>query len=66
MAASCCKAMVPFLLIHCLLLLSMSVGALCLVFVLLFSTLFPSSFATILMGKRERELVYFNCLPDVL
>ena len=31
----------------------MFVGALCLVLVLLFSTLCPSSFAIILMGKRE-------------
>ena len=41
------------LLIHCLLLLPLFVGELCLVLVLLFSTLCPSSFVIILMGKRE-------------
>ena len=41
------------LLIHCLLLLPLFVGVLCLVLVLLSSTLCPSSFAIILMGKRE-------------
>ena len=41
-------------------------GVLCLVLVLLFSTLDPSSFATILIGKREDWLLYLNCLPDVL
>ena len=30
-------------------------GVLCLALVLLFSTLYPSSFAIILMGKRERD-----------
>ena len=34
--------------------------------VLLFSTLCPSSFAIILMEKRDSWLLYFNCLPDVL
>ena len=41
------------LLIHCLLLLPMYVGVLCLVLVLLFSTLYQSSYEIILMGKRE-------------
>ena len=41
------------LLIHCLLLLPLFVGVLCLVVVLLFITLCPSSFAIIFMGKRE-------------
>ena len=41
------------LLIHCLLLLPLFVGDLCLVLVLLFSTLCPSSFVIILMGKRD-------------
>ena len=39
------KAEVLLLLIHCLLLLSLLVGALCLVFVLLNITLCPSGFA---------------------
>ena len=38
-------------------------GVLCLVLVLLFSTLCPSTFAFILTGKRE---LHFRCLPDVL
>ena len=46
-------AVVLLLLIYCLLLLPLFVGALCLVRVLLFNTLCHSSFATILMGKRE-------------
>ena len=37
----------------CLLLLPLFVGVLCLILVLLFSTLCPYSFAIILMGKRE-------------
>ena len=41
------------LLICGLLLLPLFVGVLCLVFYVLFSTLCPSSFAIILMGKRE-------------
>ena len=41
------------------------VAGLCLDLVLLFSTLCPSSFAIILMGKREL-VAYFNCLPGVL
>ena len=42
-------------------------GVLCLVIVLFFSTLCPSSFTFILMGKRELpRLLYCNCLPDVL
>ena len=49
----CTKAVVLLLLIHCLLLLPLFVVVLCLVLVLLFSTLSPSSFAIILMGKRE-------------
>ena len=47
------KAVVLLLLIYCLLLLPLFVGVLCLVFVLLYSTLCPSSFAIILMRKRE-------------
>ena len=40
---------------------------LCLVIVLFFSTLCPSSFTFILMGKIELpRLLYCNCLPDVL
>ena len=38
---------------HCLLLLPLFVGVLCLVIVLIFGTLCPSSFAITLMGKRE-------------
>ena len=45
-------------LIHCLLLLPLFVGGLCLVLVLLSSTLCPSSCAIILM--RKRELVVFT------
>ena len=48
------KAMVLLLLIHYLLLLPLFVGVLCLVHVLLYSTLCPSSVAIILMGKRKR------------
>ena len=52
--------------LNCLLLLQLSlfVEALYLVLALLFRTLCPSSYASILMGKRE--LVAFLCLPDVL
>ena len=41
------------MLIHCLLVLSLLVGVLCLVLVLIFSTLCLSSFAIILIRKRE-------------
>ena len=41
------------LLIYCLLLLTLFMGVLCLTIVLLFRTLCPSSFAIILMGKRD-------------
>ena len=44
---------VLLLLIYCILLPPLFVGVLCLVLVMLFSTLCPSSFAIILMGKRE-------------
>ena len=47
------KVVVLLLLIHCLLLLLMFVKALCLILVLLFSSLCPSSFAIILSRKRE-------------
>ena len=40
-------------LLYCLLLLLLCTGILCLVVVLLFSTWRPSSFAMILIGKRE-------------
>ena len=40
-------------------------GGLCLVLVLLCSTLCPSSVAITFMGK-ESWLLYFNCVPDVL
>ena len=39
--------------VHCLWLLPLFVGVLCLVIVMVFSTLSPSSFAITLMGKRE-------------
>ena len=45
-------ALLLLLLIHCLLLLPLFVGVLCFVLVLLFSTLCPSNFEIILMGKR--------------
>ena len=48
----------------CLLLLQLSVGVLCLVLVLLFCTLCPSSFAIILLGKREL-VALLNCLVTV-
>ena len=54
-----------FLLSYCLLLLPLFVGVLCLILVLLFSTLYPSSSAIILM-ERETRLLCFNCPPDVL
>ena len=47
------KAVVLLLLMYCLLLLPLFVWAMRLVLVLLFSTLCSSSFAIILMGKRE-------------
>ena len=47
------KAVVLLLMIHCLLLLPLFLGFLCLVLVLLPSTLCPSSVAITLMGKRE-------------
>ena len=40
-------------LIHCLLLLPLFVGVLCLVIVMVFGSLSPSSFAITLMGKGE-------------
>ena len=46
-------ALILLLLIRCLLLLPLFVEVVCLVVVLLFSTLCPSSFAIILIGKRE-------------
>ena len=49
----CYRAAVLLLFISCLLLLLLFVEVLCLVLVLLFSTLCTSSFANILMGKRE-------------
>ena len=53
LAAARSKAVVLLLSIHCLLLLPLFVGVLCLVLVLLFNTLCPSSLAIIFMGKRE-------------
>ena len=53
LAAVRSKAVILLLWIHCLLLLPLFVGVLCSVFILLFSTLCPSSFAIILMVKRE-------------
>ena len=64
LAAVCSKAVVLLLLINCLLLLWLFVKVLCLVLVLLCSTLCPYSFAIITIGKRE--LVALLCLPDVL
>ena len=52
-AAVRAKAVVLLFLIYCLLFLPLFVGALCLVLVLLFRTLCPSSFAIILIGVRE-------------
>ena len=52
--------------VHCLLLLLLFVDVLYLVVVLLFSSLRPSSFEIVLMGKRESWLLYFKCLPGVL
>ena len=52
------KAVVLLLLIHCLLLLSLFVGVLSFVLVLLFSTLYSSSFANILMGQRESVALF--------
>ena len=46
-------AMVPLLLIQCLILLPLFVGVLCFVLVLLFITIVISSFAIIFMRKRE-------------
>ena len=60
------RTVVLLLLIHCLLLLSLFVGVLCLVLVLLFSTFCHSSVAITLVKKREIFLFYFNCVPDVL
>ena len=37
-------------------------GVLCLVLVLLFSTLYPSSFTIILMGKRELVALFYLSL----
>ena len=65
------KAVVLLLLIHCLFLLQLSVGVLRLVIVLLFSTLCPSSFAVIMIGKRKSSLLNFvllmscDCLSSV-
>ena len=52
---------------HCLLLLlPLFLGVLCLVLVLLFNTLCLSSFAIILMRKRELIVLLYNCLPYAL
>ena len=58
------KTVALLFLIHCLLFLPMCIRVKCLVLILLFSTLCPSGFAVILMGKRE--LVTLLCIPDVL
>ena len=50
--------MVLLLLIHYLSLLPLFVGVLCLVLVWLYSTLCPSSFAIILIGKRKRAICF--------
>ena len=47
------KEVFLLLLIYCLLMLPLFVGVLCLVLVLLFSTLCLSSYAIILKGKKE-------------
>ena len=52
---------VLLLLIYCLLLLPLFVGVLCLVLVLSFGTSCPSSFAIILMGKRELVALLKYC-----
>ena len=52
------------LLIYCLLLLPLVVWVLCLVLSLLFSTLCPSSFVIILMGKREMVVLLFVWLTS--
>ena len=54
----CCpfKPVVLVLLIYCLLLLPLLVVALCLILVLVYVTVCPSSFAIIMMGKREMVL----------
>ena len=54
-AAGHSKTVVLPSLIHCLLLLQLFVGVLCLVLVLVFNTLIPSrpSVAIALMGKKE-------------
>ena len=59
------KAMVLVLFIYCLLLLPLDFGDLCLVLLGLFISVYASSFAIILMGKREL-VALLNCLPDVL
>ena len=51
-------AMVLLLLIYYLLVIPLFVGVMCLVLVLLYSTLCPSSFAIILMGKRKRVICF--------
>ena len=54
------KTVVLLLLNHCLLLLQLFVGSLCLVLVLLCSTQCPFYFCNL------DEEIYFNCLPNVL
>ena len=51
-AAARSNAVVLLSLMHCLLLLPLFLGLMCLVYVLLMSALCPSSFAIILMEKR--------------
>ena len=60
-SAACSKTVALLLLLRCLLLLPIFVGVLCLVLVLLFITLCPSSFSIILIGKRQ--LVVLIWLP---
>ena len=50
------------LMIHCLMLLPLFVGFLCLILVLLLSTICPSNVAITWMGKRE--LLCFQVLND--
>ena len=62
-AAVSFKVVVLLLLIYCLLLLPWFVGVLCLVQILLFGTLCPSCFATILVGKERAGCLTLTVFP---
>ena len=66
LTAFCSKAVVLFLLIHCLLLLPLLVGVLCLVLGFVMQYLVSFLVLQSSYWGRESWLLYFFCLTDVL